>query len=72
MAGTGEVQRIVFLSNAQLAHHLSMIARLIAGAQVSLAEGLWNPEFCSADATYYARSVCDDLRHKLSEIEQKL
>lgn len=70
--GTGTPTQIILLSNAQLAHRLAIIGRLVAMAQVSLAEGLWNPEFASADATYQARSICEDLTREVSAIENKL
>lgn len=70
--GTGAIEQIITLSNAQFAYRLAVISRLVAMAQVSLAEGMWNPEFCAASAKYEARNICEHLRRELADIEKNI
>jgi len=60
------------LTNAELALRLSKMGRLIAGAQSDLAEGMWNPNFCAAEAWPFAKSLTDDLRRWLDDIDRRI
>ena len=40
------------MTQAQLALHVSLISRIAAQYTHELAFGMWNPDFCSADAKY--------------------
>ena len=60
------------LSNAEFAFAISHILRLAATATVAMAEGMGNPEFCSAPAAMYASSVIDDLEHQIDNIKKRM
>lgn len=59
-------------TNAALATYVANVARLSVGASAHLATGMWNPDFCSADATDYALSVCEDLQMQLKHIRKRV
>ena len=59
-------------TNADLGYHLGRIGRLVATVQADLGQGMWNPEFCSAECHAWAASLCSDLRDRLAEIEARL
>lgn len=59
------------ITHADMARYLAQIARTATMAQVSLAEGMWNPDFCSAECSIYALSICEDLRVKLDALEKR-
>jgi hypothetical protein len=58
------------LTKAQYAYHVGLILRRVAGESASLAHGMWNPAFCSADADDHVVSLCEDLRARLDNIER--
>lgn len=59
------------ITNAQFARHLARINRLTAIALAGMADGMWNPEFCEADANLLAMSVLEDLQRLVKEIDTK-
>lgn len=59
-------------SNADFARAVAHIMRTTSAAIVSLAGGMWNPEYCAAPADMYARSVIDDLEHQIKHIKKRL
>jgi hypothetical protein len=60
------------LSNAEFAFAISHVLRAASIATVTMAEGMWNPEFCSASAAMYAISIIDDLEHQIDNIKKRL
>lgn len=58
------------LTYADLAIRLSKIGRMIAMAQCSLAEGMHNPNFCSADARNYTASIIEDLKREMKYLDR--
>lgn len=59
-------------TNAEFSRLLASINRLTAGSLAQMTDGMWNPEYCSADAAFYAASVCEDLKHKIKHIENRM
>lgn len=45
-------------SNADMLRIVARIVRTSAQAVVYLSDGAWNPNFCSADCSAFALSVC--------------
>lgn len=60
------------LTNAQFLYLVSRLCRTAAKATAELTEGVWNPDFNSADGTDYARSICEDVREWLDRVESRL
>lgn len=56
-------------TNANFAYHLSRIDRLIANTMAELASGMSNPDYCSADGTVYAISVCEEIKLRLNHMD---
>jgi hypothetical protein len=57
------------MTNANLAHHLIGVAKLVSQERDYLASGMWNPAFCSADATNRAEDLCDELSRRIVHIK---
>lgn len=60
------------MTHADLARDMAHIARLSTSALAYLSEGMWNSNFCAADCSAYALSVCDDLRQRIEQIETRI
>jgi hypothetical protein len=60
------------LSNAEFAFAISHILRTASVATVTMSEGMWNPEYCSASADMFALSIIDDLEHQIDNIKKRL
>jgi hypothetical protein len=56
-------------TKAMYARQVSRIVRRSTLESGELAEGMWNPMFCSADAIPHAKSFCEAIRHELDAIE---
>ena len=56
-------------TKATFARHVSRIVRRATLEAGELAEGMFNPLFCSDSAVTHARSFCDELRRELDHIE---
>jgi hypothetical protein len=58
------------INNAQFARLVSKITRMTSQVQADLAQGMWNPDFCSSECSSLALSLCGDLRDKIGDIEK--
>jgi hypothetical protein len=58
------------MTNANLAHQLVGVAKLVSQERDYLASGMGNPAFCSADATARAEDLCDELCRRLIHIKK--
>lgn len=58
------------ITNAVLASQIARLTRLASNGNAYLAAGMWNPHFCSADASDYAMSFCEDVRQIIDWIEK--
>jgi hypothetical protein len=59
-------------TKAALATYVANIARLSVGASATLAQGMWNPDFCNSDAKDYAVSVLEDLQMQIDHIRKRV
>jgi hypothetical protein len=59
-------------TKAAFATHLAVIARTAVMAQAGLAQGMWNPNFCSSSATDIALSICEDLEATIKQIRKHI
>lgn len=59
-------------TNAQYAYIVGRIARLASIKSCELAYGMWNPNFCSADAAPNALAFAQDLRTLLNDIARRM
>lgn len=59
------------LTNAEAARIIAKMARSVSLAQVHLAEGMWNPNFCAANCSAWALSLCEDIRAQLDRLERR-
>lgn len=60
------------VTNAWLARQIAGINRDTAAMVRSFTEGMWNPDFCSANADHKAISILSDLRQRLDWIEKHI
>ena len=60
------------LTNAEFAFAISHVLRTAAIATTGMAEGMWNPDFCSDTAGVYAISVVDDIEHQIKHLKRRL
>lgn len=58
-------------TNASFALDVATLASLLQGDMSRLAQGMWNPDFCAADATEYARIFVTEVRERLANIERR-
>lgn len=59
------------ITNAAFATHVSAIVRTATHEAGGLAFGMWNPNFCSADASGDALRFCNEMEHLLENIKVK-
>ncbi len=59
------------MTYAQAALIIAKIGRLASKATADLAEGMWNPDFCAADAQPYAISLHDDFVCLLDQLSPR-
>ncbi len=57
--------------HAKMAVAVSRIARLVSQETANLAEGMWNPAFCSADASDRALMFFSDLRSQIDRYSEQ-
>lgn len=60
------------MTKAELAKRVACMTREAAAVSAALAEGMWNPDFCSSDAADYAIGFLQDMRSHLDHIEKRL
>ena len=60
------------MTKADLARHVSRLARDTAEMTKKMVEGMHNPEFCASDATDYAVSFLSDLKGHVAHLEERL
>jgi hypothetical protein len=59
------------ITHAILADCLMGIERVASRYLAAEVMGMWNPHFCSADATFEAGRACEELRHRLADLERR-
>lgn len=57
------------MTKAVFARQVSRIVRRATMEAARLADGMWNPNFCSSDAIDEATSFCTDIRLEIENIE---
>jgi hypothetical protein len=65
-------QKFKPFTHAVYARDVGFIMRRVAAEASSMAEGMWNPQFCSADATAYAVDFLQDIRARLDWLEARM
>lgn len=60
------------MTRAEFARIVARHARDMAVTSADLADGMWNPDFCAADAARDAKILMQDLRYLIERIEAKL
>lgn len=56
------------MTNADLALRVSLISRIAAQYTHELAYGMWNPDFCKAEAGYARERFLEDMDRHLGEL----
>ena len=59
------------MTKAQYGRLVARINVLAAQEMRSLSEGMWNPAFCSSEATLEADAFCDVVQRLLDEIRRR-
>jgi hypothetical protein len=60
------------ITHAQLARVTARIARNAATTTAALTDGMWNPNFCAANADQEAKVFIQDLRDVLNRLEEQV
>ncbi len=61
-------KRAAGMTNADLALRISLIARIAAQYTHELAYGMWNPEFCKAEADYERKRFLEEMDRNLDQL----
>lgn len=72
LSQTAEGLGALVITHAKLAIIISRVGQLASNAQADLARGMHNPNFCSADCSTWAASLCEDLRANIAWIEKEM
>lgn len=59
-------------AKSSYATHVAAIMRRVTFESAELAQGMWNPNFCSSDATQNARSFCEEMQRSLDAITDRI
>ncbi len=60
------------ITNATLARSLGSILRGASDDMAALVEGMWNPDFCSADATEKATEMANNMEFAVAALRAKI
>ena len=60
------------MTHAELARAIARLDNLISAAQYDLAEGMWNPDFCSANTDAYASRLLEGLQYTIDDIHRRI
>lgn len=71
MSGSERGVREPAITNAQFARTLARMIRDMSGIAAGLAEGMWNPAFCSADAAQDVRWFVEDIGARIEHLRKR-
>jgi hypothetical protein len=57
-------------TKAAFATHVASMARLATIEASELAQGMWNPMFCSNDASDSVRRFCEEMQSRLDNLQE--
>lgn len=59
------------LSHADFARYVSYIGSEVSRELATLVGGMWNPDYCEADAARQAVDFCERMRGRIEHIEER-
>ena len=60
------------MTKAELAVRLARIARTAVNANLALADGMWNPQFCADTDMFFGRSILEDLETQIKNLKKRM